>query len=84
MTTLKTLKKKITRFDELLEENMPSSVIKLKQKFNDMAPTELHTRFKTLANNSGKSIEHHARESAWRHGYGNMSSYYWDKIKDIK
>jgi len=60
---------------------MPSEIIKTKQKLAMMTPEELLSRFEEVARRTGKSVEQLAREQAWRHGYGKMSPFYWDKIQ---
>jgi hypothetical protein len=68
---------------ELAEGGMPASVIQLKTKLNGMTPEDLHTRFKEVAERTGKSVEDAAKETAWRHGYGKLSPHYWNKIKHL-
>jgi 5'(3')-deoxyribonucleotidase len=61
----------------LVAERMPASVIKSKQTYANMSDQELADRFK------GKD-EKTLRQMAWRHGYGNMSSHYLDRVKSVK
>ncbi len=68
----------------LAEGGMPSGVIRHKQKLGGMSPEELHAYFKSASATNGKPVEHLARSTAWRHGYGEMSSHYWDKIKHLQ
>ena len=56
---------------------MPASVIKSKQRYADMTDQELADRFKD-------SDEKTLRQMAWRHGYGNMSSHYFDRVQKGK
>jgi hypothetical protein len=58
------------------EGGMPSSVIKSKQKYANMSDEELADRFKG-------ADEKTLRQMAWRHGYGNMSSHYLDRVKNV-
>ena len=57
-----------------LKERMPASIIKHKQKLAMMTDKELADRFKD-------KDEKTLRQIAWRHGYGNMSSHYWDRVQ---
>ena len=57
-----------------LNERMPASVIKHKQKLSFMTDKELADRFKDFD-------ETRLRQMAWRHGYGKMSSHYWDRVQ---
>ena len=59
------------------EAGMPSSVIKHKQRLAMMTDKE-------LADRHGDKDESTLRQMAWRHGYGKMSSYYWDRIQKAK
>jgi len=73
--------------DDICEGGMPPGVIKHKQKLDAMEPHELHAYFKTSnarTSTGTQSVEYAARKTAWRHGYGEMSGHYWNKIKDIK
>jgi hypothetical protein len=58
------------------EGGMPASVIKSKQKYANMSDEELADRFKG-------TDEKTLRQMAWRHGYGNMSSHYLDRVKNV-
>jgi hypothetical protein len=58
------------------EGGMPASVIKSKQKYANMSDEELADRFKG-------ADEKTLRQMAWRHGYGNMSSHYLDRVKNV-
>ena len=62
---------------EFDEGGMPSSVIKSKQRYANMTDQELADRFKD-------SDEKTLRQTAWRHGYGNMSSHYFDRVQKGK
>lgn len=64
-----------------LNEGMPSDVIKLKQKLGSMTPDQLRSRFEEVSKSTGKSVEELARSMAWRHGYGQNSSHYWNTIQ---
>lgn len=69
--------------EETLDETrMPSSVIKHKQRLGDMPDKDLADHFKKAATELGRSVEDHARQTAWRHGYGKMNAHYWNRIKD--
>ena len=60
--------------EQIEEGGMPSSVIKTKQKYDNMTPKEfvaLH------GHRSKKELE----DMAWRHGYGKGSQFYVDKAK---
>jgi|TARA_B110000483_G_scaffold236909_1_gene310812 hypothetical protein len=63
--------------DTVEEGGMPASVIKSKQRYADMTNQELADRFKD-------SDEKTLRQMAWRHGYGNMSSHYFDRVQKGK
>jgi hypothetical protein len=58
------------------EGGMPSSIIKHKQKLAMMTDKELADRFKGYD-------EKKLRQMAWSHGYGNMSSHYLDRVKNV-
>jgi len=82
---MKILKKRVNEVEkEIAKENrkntdeggMPSSVIKSKQKYANMTDKELADRFKG-------ADEKTLRQMAWRHGYGNMSSHYLDRVKNV-
>jgi len=82
---MRILKKRVTEIEkEMAKENrkntdeggMPSSVIKSKQKLANMTDKELADRFKD-------ADEKTLRQMAWRHGYGNMSSHYLDRVKNV-
>ena len=60
--------------EESLDEKMPASIIKHKQKLAMMTDKELADRL-------GSFDETKLRQMAWRHGYGKMSSYYWDRVQ---
>ena len=65
------------RTEDNVQERMPASVIKSKQRYADMTDQELADRFKD-------SDEKTLRQMAWRHGYGNMSSHYFDRVQKGK
>jgi hypothetical protein len=82
---MRILKKRVNEVEkEIAKENrkntdeggMPSSVIKSKQKYANMTDKELADRFKG-------ADEKTLRQMAWRHGYGNMSSHYLDRVKNV-
>jgi len=52
-----------------VDERMPASIIKHKEKLAHMSDKELADRFKDKDDNT-------LRQMAWRHGYGKMSDYY--------
>jgi hypothetical protein len=54
---------------ESLDESMPSSIIKNKEKIRMMSPAEKREHFK------GKSVES-LKQMSWRHGYGKDSDVY--------
>jgi hypothetical protein len=58
------------------EGGMPASVIKSKQRYANISDEELADRFKG-------ADEKTLRQMAWRHGYGNMSSHYLDRVKNV-
>ena len=72
------------KMSELFEGGMPQSVIKHKQALAAKSPEDLHKGFKEVADRDGKTVESVARATAWRHGHGEGSGHYWDKIKHIK
>jgi len=55
-------------------ERMPASIIKHKQRLSYMTDKELADRFRDYD-------EEKLRQMAWRHGYGKMSSHYWDRVQ---
>jgi hypothetical protein len=61
---------------EVKEGGMPSSIIKHKQKLAHMSDEELADRFKGYD-------EKKLRQMAWSHGYGNMSSHYLDRVRNV-
>jgi hypothetical protein len=82
---MRILKKRVNEVEkEVAKENrkntdeggMPSSVIKSKQKYANMSDEELADRFKG-------ADEKTLRQMAWRHGYGNMSSHYLDRVRSV-
>jgi hypothetical protein len=82
---MRILKKRVNEVEkEIAKENrkntdeggMPSSVIKSKQMYANMTDKELADRFKG-------ADEKTLRQMAWRHGYGNMSSHYLDRVKNV-
>jgi hypothetical protein len=82
---MRILKKRVNEVEkEIAKENrkntdeggMPASVIKSKQKYANMTDKELADRFKG-------ADEKTLRQMAWRHGYGNMSSHYLDRVKNV-
>jgi len=82
---MRILKKRVNEVEkEMAKENrkntdeggMPASVIKSKQKYANMTDKELADRFKG-------ADEKTLRQMAWRHGYGNMSSHYLDRVKNV-
>ena len=70
------LKRANEMLETLIAERMPASVIQSKQKFANMSDEELANRFKD-------KDETTLRQMAWRHGYGNMSSHYLDRIRSV-
>jgi hypothetical protein len=82
---MRILKKRVNEVEkEIAKENrkntdeggMPASVIKSKQRYANMSDEELADRFKG-------ADEKTLRQMAWRHGYGNMSSHYLDRVKNV-
>ena len=55
--------------EDQVDERMPASIIKHKEKLANMTDKELADRFKDFD-------ETRLRQMAWRHGYGKMSDYY--------
>ena len=55
--------------EDQVDERMPASIIKHKEKLAHMSDKELADRFKDKDDNT-------LRQMAWRHGYGKMSDYY--------
>jgi hypothetical protein len=81
---MRILKKRVNEVEkEMAKENrkntdeggMPASVIKSKQRYANMSDEELADRFKG-------ADEKTLRQMAWRHGYGNMSSHYLDRVQE--
>ena len=70
------LKRANEMLETLIAERMPASVIQSKQKFANMSDEELANRFKD-------KDERTLRQMAWRHGYGNMSSHYLDRVRSV-
>ena len=62
---------------EKVNERMPASVIKHKERLAHMTDQE-------LADRHGDTGEERLRQMAWRHGYGKMSSHYVDRIRRAK
>ena len=60
-----------------VNERMPASVIKHKERLAHMTDQE-------LADRHGDTGEETLRQMAWRHGYGKMSSHYVDRIRRAK
>ena len=60
--------------ESALAERMPAQIIKNKQKLAYMSDRE-------LANHLKDKDETTLRQMAWRHGYGKMSSHYWDRVQ---
>ena len=63
--------------EDLDEGEMPSSVIKHKERLASMSDEE-------LAKQHGDKDENALRQMAWRHGYGKMSPHYVNRIKNAK
>jgi GNAT superfamily N-acetyltransferase len=68
--------KKLELKQEVREAGMPQSVLRNKQKLAKMTDAELADHLK------GKSDDE-LKRLAWRHGYGNMSSHYVNRIKKV-
>lgn len=64
----------------LVDEGMPSSIIKHKNKLGSMKDDELRSHFERIAKTTGKTPEEVARQTAWRHGYGHNSDHYWKRV----
>jgi hypothetical protein len=60
--------------ESVVAERMPAQIIKNKQKLAYMSDRE-------LANHLKDKDETTLRQMAWRHGYGKMSSHYWDRVQ---
>ena len=57
------------RAEDQVNERMPASIIKHKEKLANMSDKDLADRFKDFDDTR-------LRQMAWRHGYGKMSDYY--------
>ena len=57
------------RTEDQVDERMPASIIKHKEKLANMSDKDLADRFKDFDDTR-------LRQMAWRHGYGKMSDYY--------
>ena len=57
------------RAEDQVDERMPASIIKHKEKLAHMSDEELAKHFQDKDDNT-------LRQMAWRHGYGKMSDYY--------
>lgn len=68
--------KKFELKTEIREAGMPQSVLRNKQKLAGMTDAELADHLK------GKSDDE-LKRLAWRHGYGNMSPHYVNRIKKV-
>jgi len=55
--------------EDQVDERMPASIIKHKEKLANMSDKDLADRFKDFDDTR-------LRQMAWRHGYGKMSDYY--------
>ena len=60
--------------ESVVAERMPAQIIKNKQRLAMMTDKELADRFRD-------TDETTLRQMAWRHGYGKMSSHYWDRVQ---
>ena len=65
------------RAEAKVNERMPASIIKHKERLAHMTDQE-------LADRHGDTDEERLRQMAWRHGYGKMSSHYVDRIRRAK
>ena len=65
----KGFKRSALRTEDQVDERMPASIIKHKEKLAHMSDKELADRFKDFDDTR-------LRQMAWRHGYGKMSDYY--------
>ena len=65
----KGFKRSALRTEDQVDERMPASIIKHKEKLAHMSDKELADRFKDKDDDT-------LRQMAWRHGYGKMSDYY--------
>jgi len=59
------------------EAGMPASIIKHKMRLADMTDQE-------FADRHGDKDETTLRQMAWRHGYGEMSPHYWNRVQRAK
>jgi len=59
-----------------INERMPASIIKHKEKLAHMSDEELANRLKDFD-------EQRLRQMAWRHGYGKMSPHYLDRVRNV-
>lgn len=62
-------KRSALRTEDQVDERMPASIIKHKEKLAYMSDKELANHFKDKDDET-------LRQMAWRHGYGKMSDYY--------
>ena len=62
---------RLEQFNKPIQERMPASIIKHKQKLAMMTDKQLAHRFQSYD-------ETELRKMAWRHGYGKMGSHYID------
>ena len=65
----KGFKRSALRTEDQVDERMPASIIKHKEKLAHMSDEELAKHFQDKDDNT-------LRQMAWRHGYGKMSDYY--------
>ena len=68
---------RLEQINKPIQERMPASIIKHKQELAMMTDKELADRL-------GDKDEKTLRQMAWRHGYGNMSSHYLDRVQNAK
>ena len=68
---------RLEQINKPIQERMPASIIKHKQELAMMTDKE-------LADRHGDKDEKTLRQMAWRHGYGNMSSHYLDRVQNAK
>ena len=65
------------------EGGMPASVIRAKERMAQASDEELYSKFQELSSKTGRSVQELALSMARRHGYGQDSGKYWDRISHL-
>jgi hypothetical protein len=65
------------------EGGMPASVIRAKERMAQASDEELYSKFQELSSKTGRSVRELALSMARRHGYGQDSGKYWDRISHL-